>query len=97
VVELCGEHDLVTSARLGEIFDTLVPSHDLVVADLSETDFIDSTVLLALVQADRHARERGSKFRLQLGTEPIVRKALEITNLLDRLDHYPTREQVLAL
>jgi anti-sigma B factor antagonist len=96
VIELYGEHDLVTSARLGTILGTLVSSHDLVVVDLSETEFIDSTVLLALVQADRQARENGSAFGLQLGTEHVVRKALEITNLLDRLEHHPTREEALA-
>jgi anti-anti-sigma factor len=96
LVELLGEHDLSTAPRLGRVFSTLVASHDLVVADLSETEFIDSTILLALVQADRQARESGSRFRLQLGTAPVVLRALEVTRLLDQLEHYATREEALA-
>jgi anti-anti-sigma factor len=96
VVELHGEHDLTTSERLRQIFTTLVVSHDLVVADLSEAGFIDSSVLSAFVEAHRKARESGSRFCLQLGTEQIVLRALEITQLLDRLEHYSTREEALA-
>jgi anti-anti-sigma factor len=95
VVNLYGEHDLASAAKLRQIFSVLVLSYDLVVADLSATEFVDSTVLLTLVQVDGQAQKVGSRFRLQLGSEPIVRRALEVTNLLDRFEHYPTREEAL--
>jgi anti-anti-sigma regulatory factor len=83
------------SARLRQIFTTLGASHDRVVADLSETLFIDSTIILALWQADEQAQRVRSRFCLQLGTVAIVAKALEITHLLERLEHYPTREEAV--
>ena len=58
--------------------------------------FIDSSTLGVLVGASRTAHEAGKTFRLQLGTEPIVRRILEISGLLDRLESASTREQALA-
>jgi anti-anti-sigma factor len=95
VVELEGEHDLGTSRLISEVLDSLVEANELVVADLSETTFVDSSVILALVGADRSARTRGSRFRLQFGTAPIVRRALEITGVLEQLEVVATREEAL--
>ena len=95
VVELNGEHDLETKEMLGEFLTSLIEANDLVVVDISEAEFIDSAVLHNLFIADRLARERGSRFRIQLGTAAIVEKALELSGLLDFLDVVPDREQAL--
>jgi len=96
VVEFTGEHDIETRSEVRELFTRLVEQNQVVVADLSEALFIDSTFLHNLAQAHRLAQTRGTYFRLQLGTAPIVRKALEITGLLDHLDCFPDREQALS-
>jgi anti-anti-sigma factor len=96
VVVLTGEHDLTTKGALDACLRSLVESTDLVVADVSEAMFIDSTTIHALVTADRAARDRGSTFRLQLGTEAVIHRALEISGLLGRLDCAKSREDALS-
>jgi hypothetical protein len=53
-------------------------------------------MLYNLAIAHRLALSRGSRFRLQLGTAPVVRRALEISGLLEYLDCVPDREQALS-
>lgn len=96
VVVLTGEHDLATKDSLTTLFSSLLDTHDLVVADLSRVLFIDSSTLGVLVGANRTARDTGKQFRLQLGTEPIVTRILEISGLLEHLESAPTREEALA-
>jgi anti-sigma B factor antagonist len=95
VVELTGEHDLVTKDALRELLASLIAENDLVVVDLSAAEFIDSSVLHNLALADRLALEHGSHFRLQCDTEPIVRTALEISGLLSHLECVSDRESAL--
>ena len=96
VVECRGEHDLVTSEALGELLACLVTDNELVVIDVTEAEFIDSSFLLNLLATDRLARSQGSQVRLQLGTAPIVRRALEVGGILELVEHFPTRDKALA-
>ena len=96
VVVLTGEHDLASKPTLSELLDSLLVTHELVVADLSGVLFIDSSTLAVFVTADRAARGAGKKFRLQLATEPIVKRILEISGLADHLDCVATRNEALA-
>ena len=86
VVDLYGEYDLATSETVRQLFTALVDECELVVVDLSGTEFIDSSFLQNLAAADRHARGKGEHVRLQLGTEEVVKRALEISGLLSRLE-----------
>ncbi len=95
VVELTGEHDLDSKYSLRELLTELVESNDLVVVDLSDAEFIDSSIIQNLVNADRLARERGSRVRIQLHTAAIVERALEITGIFDFLDCVSDRETAL--
>ncbi len=96
VVTFVGEHDLMTAPAVEELLGSLIERNDLVVSDLSKALFVDSSLLHALVQADRKAKSQGHAFRLQLGTAPIVRRAFEISGLFGLLDISPTREEALA-
>ena len=96
VVEVLGEHDLATRYETAALFDRLVAANDVVVIDVSEALFIDSTFLNNLVKAQRAARERGNTVLLQVGTEPAVRRILEISNFLTHFDHVSSREEALA-
>ena len=55
-VALKGEHDLSTAPELGALLQTLVADHPTVLVDVTEAEFIDSTVIQTLVLADRQAR-----------------------------------------
>lgn len=95
VVVLYGEHDLTSKDSLRDTFESLIETKRVVVADLSSVLYIDSATLAELIRADRTADRAGKQFRLQLGTEPIVRRVLEISGLLKVLDVYPTREEAI--
>lgn len=96
VVVFSGEHDLATRDDVRELFDGLVMSDHLVVADFSSAYFVDASILGVLVETDERARALGKTFRLQLGTAAIVRRAFEICGLFEVIEHAATREEALA-
>ena len=96
VVKCTGEHDLLTSPALEELLIELVASNDLVVIDVSEAEFIDSSFLHEIVKADRLARPGGTRVRLQVGSRSIVKLALEVSGILGGIESAPTREAALA-
>lgn len=96
VVALHGDHDTATKTEMAALLSREVASNNLVAVDVSEALFIDSSFLHNLVLADRAATKRGSNFVLQMGTAPVVRRALEISGLLDRLDVAHTRDEAVS-
>ena len=96
VVECMGEHDCTSKNELGRLFSELVTENELVVIDVSEAEFIDSSFLHNLVLADQLARQHNSRVRLQHSTTHTVRRALEISGILAVLDSVMTREEALA-
>ena len=96
VVALRGEHDLTTNHEIADLLAREVSNNDIVVVDVSDALFIDSSFLHNLVRADRDARARGSRFVLQMGTAPIVRSALRISGLLEHLDVADSRGAATA-
>lgn len=95
VVVFTGEHDLSTSESVEALLRSLIDENELVVADSSEAEFVDSSTIYTLMKSHRAASQRGSTFRLQLGTAPIVEKAFELSGMLQLLDCAPTREEAL--
>jgi anti-anti-sigma factor len=95
-VKCRGEHDIATNEQLGRLLTELVANNDLVVVDVSEAKFLDSTFLHNIVKADRLGRERGTFVRLQIGAEAIVMRSLEVSGILTRIDHAHSREDALA-
>lgn len=73
IVELHGEHDLAT---MDEAFRTMLldlsDRHNLVVVDLRETTFIDSSFLAVLISASRRARANGGRVRVHVGDGPLA-------------------------
>jgi len=59
VVEPLGEHDLDTATHLRGVLLSLIESHELVVLDLTAAEFVDSSVMLTIVQAHRLADGSG--------------------------------------
>ena len=96
VVEVLGEHDLSTREQTDEVLTMLVGENELVVVDLTETQFIDSSFLNNLVTARRTAKSLDRTVLLQVGTEPIVERMLEISRFLTHFDHVSSREEALA-
>src|SRR5438552_16231854 len=81
---LSGELDLVSSPALSRVMDELARSDaELIVVDLRPLEFMDSTGLHLLVQAQQHAHETGRRFALIRGSEQVQR-LFDLTGVADR-------------
>lgn len=86
VLAVAGEIDLSNAPQFREALIALVAhGHRRVVVDLSETGFLDSTGLGALVAGLKRVRAIGGEMRV-VCTSPRVCKVFEITSL-DRVLH----------
>lgn len=96
VVSFTGEHDLATRDATRLLLATLVDENHLVVADFSRASFVDTSIVVVVRESGRAARERGSIFRLQLATAPIVARIFKASGALDELDCVSTRQEGLT-
>lgn len=96
VVEFRGEYDMANKAEITALLRTLVDGHELVVVDLSETQFIDSSFIHALIAAAGQARANGTRFRLQVPPNAIVKTALMCIGMFEALACVQTRTEALA-
>jgi anti-anti-sigma factor len=96
VVECTGELDISNAPELDAVLEELARENDLVVVDISEAEFIDSSIIQCLAKAHRRSRDRRTEFRLQFGTARVVEKALELSGMLEMLEVAETREEALA-
>jgi len=96
VVEIGGEHDLVTQAELDHVLSRLIRDNDLVVVDISKATFVDSWFIRGLVVANEDAADHGTAFRVQMGTAHIVRRAIEISRIGQAVEFVISREDALA-
>ena len=96
VVVVRGDQDTTTAAEMERLLSQLLESSDLLVVDVSEADFVDSSFLRNVLVADRRAKEKDRVFRLQMDTAPIVRRAFEVSGVLERLTVVHNRDDALA-
>jgi anti-sigma B factor antagonist len=83
VLAVRGELDAYSAPRLEEQISTLLREPiDSVVLDLSETGFLDSSGLRAILSAHRRLTESDRQLELRAPSEPVTR-LLEITGLTD--------------
>jgi anti-anti-sigma factor len=74
VIALHGELDLVGAPLLqGEIETDVVEAAPLIVLDLEDLQFIDSSGLRVILSAHERARERGQAFALTRGSHQVQR------------------------
>jgi len=92
LMRLAGEHDLATLPHVQAAFDEAARADNtIVVVDLDEVTFIDSSVMGAIVKAHRGGET-------VLVVEPkaaIVRKALDLVNLSDVVAMFADRDAAL--
>jgi anti-anti-sigma factor len=97
VVAAChGEYDLSTRDEVDELLDRLIEGHELVVVDVSDAQYVDASFLNTLLRADELCRTLGKRFRLQSASVPTVRRALEYSGVLEKIEHGDTRGEVLG-
>jgi len=85
VLSVTGEIDLATAPTLERELLRAERSHDLVVIDLSETSFLDSTGLRAIVEANVRLRERDGRLLIVQGPAAVSR-LFELTGLSNHLN-----------
>lgn len=96
VLALLGEHDMATAPKFERAITEGLKSDANIVVDVSETQFLDSSILNALVRGCAAAEGRGQRFVLQFGTAAIVRRAFETSGLLARLTVRGSRAEAVA-
>jgi stage II sporulation protein AA (anti-sigma F factor antagonist) len=94
IIALRGELDLASSAELQEKLDR-VAGAEVLILDLRELEFIDSTGLSVLVKAHQDAQESGREFGLVKGGAQVQR-LLTLTGLAERLRIVDAPEQLLT-
>lgn len=96
VLAVKGELDLRTSPQLEQKLDgALAAGAELVILDLREIEFMDSTGLRALIIAHRRAQETGKRFALVRGAEQVER-VLSLTGISELLTVVDAPDELLA-
>jgi anti-sigma B factor antagonist len=96
VISLGGEIDLYTAPELKQrLVDAVQAGARMIVIDLTETTFIDSTTLGVLVGAVKRLREKGGELSLVCRDQNII-KIFEITGLDHVFAIHASREKALA-
>jgi anti-anti-sigma factor len=94
VLTLFGELDVASAPAFEEEL-ARVADRDLVVVDLKQLGFIDSTGLGALVKAHQHAQDGGREFAIVKGGGQVDR-LLGLTGLSDQLLVADSPEELLS-
>ena len=93
VLRLHGELDLASSVLLAEELEKL-SAVELVIVDLSELDFIDSSGIGVLVKAHQTRNGQGRRFALVGGTGQVA-QMVELTGLAEQLTVVDTVAELL--
>ena len=96
ILALRGELDLANAALLqGELDGAEIAPAPIVVLDLQQLKFIDSTGLRVLLTAHERARERGQEFAVTRGSEQVQR-LLGITGVNEHLRVIASPDEMLV-
>lgn len=96
IVAIAGELDLASSPELEQrLVELLNGDIDLLVIDLRELEFMDSTGLSIIVGAHQRLAETGRKLSLVKGPQQVQR-LLDLTGVSERLRLVDSPEEVIA-
>lgn len=93
VVTLRGEHDLSTAPRLRKSLAKCFSGGWTVIVDLSEVEFVDSTILRVLIGA----RRQRQSIALVAPSSSVAGRLVELVRLADAIPTYQTRADALDL
>lgn len=98
IVAVRGEHETFSASKLASALDGLLAEGLAVVADLTEAEFLDSSVIGALIRARGQSRDLGLRFAVVVddSTGWAVHRLLDVTGLLEVFDIRPDRASALA-
>jgi anti-anti-sigma factor len=86
VVRVQGELDVATAPEVHRALGSAITiPTKIVILDLCDVEFLDSTGLRTIVAADARAREQGRRLAIVRGPD-AVHRVFSVTRLDDRLD-----------
>lgn len=95
VVALAGRLNMVSASGLRDTVDALVEQgHALIIIDLTEVVFLDSSGLGALIGGVKATRRAGGDLRIA-GASEQVQLVLQLTNMERILPPHPTIESAV--
>ena len=83
IVTFTGDLDIASEADAAASLKAAIDGAGMLVADLRELDFLDSTGVRVLLTAEAHAREHGVRFGVARG-DGMVRRLFEVTRIDQR-------------
>jgi anti-anti-sigma factor len=95
VLSLRGEHDLSTQPTLSEELGRVWEAGGPVIVDLTDADFIDSSILRVLANAAVDESE-GRRFAVVIPPGREAMRILRITGIAEILEAYETCEAAMA-
>lgn len=95
VVSLLGEHDMATANDVRNTLATLLYTGAGVVVDLTETTFVDCSIMHVLDESQRFPSRDGARLSFQLATRSIVRRVFELLGALDEWPIHGTRADAI--
>lgn len=94
ILSLTGELDMATAELLAQATDGLA-GESMVVLDLEQLQFIDSTGLRGVLSALERCRERGQQFAITPGSQQVQR-LLGVTGVAKHLHVIAAADEILA-
>jgi anti-sigma B factor antagonist len=96
-LRVAGEIDLATAPQLAVALDAALTSNgQVVVLDLSDVEFIDTSGVRALLDGRRLATERGKELTVIAPPGSAARRLLELTELIEALGVVESRDGTRA-
>jgi len=96
IVSLSGELDMASADVLQQAIEgEKLSAETMVVLDLQQLQFVDSTGLRIILMALERCRERGQKFAITPGS-PQVQRLLSVTGVAEHLPTIAVADEVLA-
>ncbi len=97
VLDLAGEFDIDVSPDVKMQAERIFADAKHLIINLTETTFIDSSLIHTLFKADETAKASGCGFIVQIGGNPQIRRLLAITGVDRQLATAATRPEALNL
>jgi anti-anti-sigma factor len=97
VVSLVGGHDLVTAKEVRERVDDCLGSDNGLVVSLMQTEFLDSSILHVLFDADNQLQQRERRLVLHVATASIVERVLDVSGLMHQVPCTGSLDAAVAL
>jgi anti-sigma B factor antagonist len=96
ILRLVGELDMANAPRLEDAIESVGPdSRTMVVLDLQQLQFIDSTGLRIILSARARSQERGQEFAITPGSQQVQR-LLSVTGVSEHLRIIGAPDEILV-